>query len=85
MDDFQKCKYGFLQQAFVPWVKNEITLSAGLKELEVNAEVFATMSMRILDRPAPPEPIDTFKDADTPPLDAYDEVFDVTNPHEDMP
>jgi len=52
MDDFQKCKHDFLKEAFVPWIKGELGTMDLLPNLEADAEAFATMSMRILDKPA---------------------------------
>jgi len=72
MDDFQKCKFGFLQQVFVPWIKKEID---NLEALEDHAELFATMSMRILDKPDISEPANTAFNTEQPPIDVYyDEV-----------
>lgn len=83
-ENLGKCKFGFLKEAFVPWIKNEIKPLEGLAGLEEEAEQFATMSMRILT----PKPMDTFKDAtdmpddakaldledaQLPPLDSYEE------------
>jgi len=75
MDDFQKCKFGFLQQVFVPYVKNELGPTTILDTLEKEAELFATMSMRILNKPDISEPANTAFNTEQPPLDVYyDEV-----------
>ena len=86
-ENFGKCKFGFLQQAFVPFIKSEICLDSSFGELEKLAETFATMSMRILsntpsasqtakeleDTPEnAPEQEDPFQ-GDEVPLSAYEE------------
>jgi len=72
-ESFGKCKFGFLQQAFVPWIKNELE-GTGIEALESMAEEFAEMSMRILQKPDISEPASTAFNTDEIPLDAYDEV-----------
>jgi len=78
MNNFQKCKFGFLQQAFVPYLKKEFEtgkVEFYEAELEKAAELFATMSMRILDKPDISEPANTAFNTEQPPLDVYyDEV-----------
>jgi len=78
-ENFGKCKFGFLQQAFVPYIKDEVFNGADLLELEEIAEVFAMMSMRILDKPKVSSETKTGGtgiDDNMPPLDAYDEEID---------
>ena len=75
MDDFQKCKHDFLKEAFVPWIKGELGTMDLLPNLEADAEAFATMSMRILDKPDISEPANTAFNTEQPPFDVYyDEV-----------
>lgn len=88
MDDFQSCKFGFLQQAFVPWAKGEVYTSnpkTSIIRLELDAENFAVMSMRMLSgaTTAPqtakeskgvPEPASEEPDRDIPPISAYEEM-----------
>jgi len=74
MDDFQKCKHDFLKEAFVPWINGKTPFD-DLSALEILAETFATMSMRILDKPDISEPANTAFNTEQPPLDVYyDEV-----------
>jgi len=60
MDDFRQIKHNFLKEAFVPWLTD--TFHLDISDLEIEAERFAKMSMRILQHEAP-EPIDTMRDA----------------------
>jgi len=87
-ENFGKCKFGFLQQAFVPWAKGEIYASdpkASINMIEQDAEHFAVMSMRMLSRAttAPqtaketkdvPARASEEPDRDIPPISAYEEM-----------
>ena len=70
---FKKCKFGFLKEAFVPFIKGEILDNGNLHMLEQEAEIFATMSMRILDKDIPDisEPTSTAFNTEEVPLGAY--------------
>ncbi len=73
---FGQCKYGFLKEAFVSYLRGKFPVDY-IDTIEETAEEFTVMAMRRL----PPEPIDTFKDApdgESPfpdeeiPLDSYE-------------
>jgi len=84
-----KCKFGFLQQAFVPYLKGELFKvedEDSLHLLEQNAELFADMCMRTLsDSTTAPQTAKEEKDigestpdvpyADSPPLTDADTPF----------
>lgn len=82
--NFGKCKFGFLQRAFVPYLKDEVFNGADLLELEEIAEEFATMSMRILTAPEKPSqdkgidwPASEEPDMDIPPIARRGTIMDI--------
>jgi hypothetical protein len=82
---FKKCKYGFLQQAFVPWINDGLNKTTAIM-LERYAEEFAGMCMRVLPRATkapekPKEPegktqspanIEDPYQGDAPPISSYE-------------
>lgn len=83
---FKKCKFGFLKEAFVPYIKGEISnfVSSSMDdmiELEKMAEEFAKMCMRVIsDSPTatqePSQAKDIVGDAKEPNVDVDDPFGD---------